>query len=580
MPRRTDQSHKRSWGSADSLGLARKEDLGNTNTPAAVAARVVHEAVAPWYRPRIGDRWCEPAAGTGAFVLAMLEWVATQGVDPLDFARTFDMVEIDAEAIVFLKRRLADRFEWSPKIVDTLPIHHMPIESFRPTAPYRGIITNPPYLTAARWAETPEGRAEKQAAWRALVPWLVPRSDLSVAFHAWAMSFLAPDGASVFLSSDGWLDAEYGAPLRRRLSGQEAPGVWLERVMAWPWSPMFRDDTCPIVTVMRRTETPVGLCLIVDDRHWDPDRTTFAGATRHEINHPGWRESWMGCAPAPRRAWVTHRPDVVFATDVWLADAVRLTEPVGQSHTISPPSPSHREMQDAGILTSPDVATAIPLVFLPQGRVNRPADHHPIRGDADWPFRVRDTALDEKSKMGSALRRARHVGGVWLATAVDRLPVLFVPRPGAGAWIGSSKYLHIDMPDAAMLAAAMWSTPALLHLARNAKEGTRKTLRKDENGFAQELVVATVAAWRIPLTDTWSNDVRGLAAAMLLRRPHAVARLDQLIEDPAWVAFDDALCAHLKADRAWWLHGRRLMAAWYWRRMRNVHHQDVPSEIG
>jgi hypothetical protein len=590
MPKATNQSHKKNWGSQVAHGVARKADLGNTNTPEAVALAVVEAAIAPWFDLARGGRWCEPAVGTGNFYLAMLTLVEQRGGDPLAFAQRFDGVDIDGEALAVLRQRLQARFGWDAATVSALPLYAVSLVDFTPTAPYEGIVTNPPYLSPKNWANTAEARAAMLARWQAVVPDLSARADLFMYFFGWAHRHLAPNGRSVFLCADGWLDAEYGAPLRAAMQG---PDVALERLMAWPWKPMFRDDTCPVVTVVRRPTADLprqDLVLTVDDRHWqhaegEAREAVFTGgetAVDTQVVSAADLAAWLDEAHPNRRQRLVTNPVLYRAMEAALTALGAASRPLGDLMDGQSFGWSMQDLERTGAVhesetLDPDAQTQAHIFFQIQARVGKPVDYRQYRTTAGfnkvWPV---DTALPTKKMPQGALRR----GGVWVSQAIDRFPLVFVqdPADAPAAWLGVSKYLHLaakpgatGVPDA-LWAAALTSTPALLAMERAFKEGTRKTLRRDENGYAKEVRKGDLMALAVPdLTRFSAEALTAMAHHQDLRGRRSLPRFDAAAGDADWLAIDRLILTQMGVPEAHQARLQQLALALYWRRMRHLH---------
>lgn len=181
--------------------------------------------------------------------------------------------------------------------------------------------------------------------------------------------------------------------------------------------------------------------------------------------------------------------------------------------------------------------------------------------------------LDEK-----VVRLGRRSGGVWISQAIDRFPLVFVQDPTEAAtdWIGVSKYLHAQLHPSLstrsdVLAAVLTSTPVLLMMDRYLKEGTRKTLRTNENGFAKEIRKLDVEELLVPNMMLWpASTLDQISALQAKRGTVSLHRFDDAIKNTEWLAIDKLIMDALGFDSAEQSAMQKIATALYWRRMRNV----------
>lgn len=177
---------------------------------------------------------------------------------------------------------------------------------------------------------------------------------------------------------------------------------------------------------------------------------------------------------------------------------------------------------------------------------------------------------------GTADPKTLTTGGAWMALAIDRFPLAFAMRKDDDTTTvaGVSKYAHLrpyDGDDGSLLAALLTTTPAILSMERLLKEGTRKTLRKNENGYAKEVTRGALGSIRLPDWTQWDPatlaQIKSLAEA---RSERNLSRLDDAVSDGAWMALDNAVLVAMGIRREDAERMRNLALALYWRRMRNT----------
>jgi len=574
------QSHKKNWGDQVAHGVERKQELGNTNTPLDVAAHIVKTVVNA--DPNTPGRWLEPAVGAGNFYIAVLQHFQSQGADPYTVAQNFDALDIDADAIVVFKRRLKELFNWTDAQIDALPIHHTSLVDFTPRAPYDWIVTNPPYLSPRNWAKSETERAEMLAKWQNVVAGVDVRADLFIYFFHWCHRHLADNGKSVFLCSDGWLDAGYGQTLRDEVVSNHYN---LEQIIVWPWKALFRDDTCPIVTVVQKTPN-TGTELVVDDRNpLDNNSACYTGGENAvwsvKLTHQQMLQ-WFDPQTLNRRQRLVTAPPLYDKLTNVLEELDVLSVPLSQVAEVSGFGWSAQDLQKNQIMkeagTSAPQTTQVvhPIFFQTQARVGKPVNYQQFRTTASLSH---EAVLDPTQKLDEkVLRLGLRTGGVWISQAIDRFPLVFVqdPNDSPQAWVGVSKYLHAQPKGVLsarsdVLAAVLTSTPVLLMLDRVLKEGTRKTLRTNENGFAKEIRKSDVENLLIPNIVLWPSAVLDQISALQAQRGQvSLHRFDTAVLDPHWQKIDQLIMQTMGFDASEQQNMQNLAAALYWRRMRNI----------
>lgn len=585
MPVSKSQAHKKSWGAQVQHGVARKENLGNTNTPMDVARMIVQGCV-PQYA--LQGRILEPCVGAGNFYLAVLEHAQTLGLDPFDVAQRFDAFDIDPDAIAVVKTRTQERFGWTKDMVDGLPIK---VKNFVdvPSQPlYQLIITNPPYLSTRNWGQNEQERVTMQQAWRRLVPQADARADLYVYFFHHAHQCLIDNGLSVFLCADGWLDASYGASMREEFLSTMA----LVGVRSWPWKALFRDDTCPIVTLVEK-KAPSTTLLRIDDRDPLLDQPCYTGGEHvfEETLSLTDMKEWFSSTTPNRRQRVLLPPDFYRALQDVQHDLHKKGATLGAMTTLSGFSWSMQDLERAGLVHPPlsapasnptasptslltDGGTAntqhVPVFFQKQARVGKPVDYRQFRATSSLAHTL---VLGADKLSQKVLKHGARLGGVWISQAIDRFPLVFAqdPKDVALAWYGVSKYLHAATPSPDILCAIMTSTPALLSLEWTLKEGTRKTLRVNENGFAKEITKQDLQQLWLPNPSNWNATSRKtIQEQQSIKGLRSLTRVDDAVAVPQWQVIDQTIMTELGWDQPKQQALQALALALYWRRMRNV----------
>lgn len=581
MAHAKSQSHKKNWGDQVAHGVERKQELGNTNTPLDVASHIV-KTVLGHVDVSQPMRLLEPAVGAGNFYIAVLQHLQSLGADPYQIAQNFDALDIDADAITVFKRRLQETFAWSEIQTDSLPIHNVSLVDFTPSAPYDWIITNPPYLSPRNWGKTEEERTTMLENWQKVVTGVDKRADLFVYFFHWCHRHLNDNGKSVFLCSDGWLDSGYGQTLRDEVTSSQYN---LDQIIVWPWKALFRDDTCPIVTVVRKT-TDRGTTLIVDDRNpLDNNAPCYTGGEKavwSETLSGQDMKNWFDATTVNRRQRLVTAPPLYTKLSEAIADLEMVCVPLKDLAEVTGFGWSAQDLQKANIMVEKDAVVAkhnqqvLPVFFQTQARVGKPVDYRQFRTTASLSHQA---LLDPSNKLDEkVLRLGKRTSGVWISQAIDRFPLVFTQDPSetASEWIGVSKYLHAQPKGSLskhsdVLTAVLTSTPVLLMMDRFLKEGTRKTLRTNENGFAKEIRKQDVEELLVPNIALWpSATLERISELQAKRGTVSLHRFDDALKNKEWLEIDAVIMEALGFDADEQAALQNLANALYWRRMRNV----------
>ncbi len=184
--------------------------LGQVYTPAVEVELATRIALEHWGGDLASAAVCDPACGTGDFLLGAAR-----------DARMLVGVDVDPTAVAVARERLprAAIHHGDALVVDPARFAwgvHAP-------AQYDLVLGNPPYVRHQQLRDG-LGRAEPYAPRvAAAVAGLAPglrlsrRADLSAGFLALGVSLLADDGVLAFVTTSAWLDASYGEPLGRFL---------------------------------------------------------------------------------------------------------------------------------------------------------------------------------------------------------------------------------------------------------------------------------------------------------------------------------------------------------------------------
>jgi hypothetical protein len=336
--------------------------------------------------------------------------------------------------------------------------------------------------------------------------------------------------------------------------------------------------------VVRKT-TDSGTTLIVDDRNpLDNDAPCYTGGEKavwSEILSDQDMKNWFDGTTANRRQRLVTAPPLYAKLSDAVADLEMVCVPLKDLAEVTGFGWSAQDLQKANIMVNKDVIAAdgqqiLPVFFQAQARVGKPVDYRQFRTTASLSHQA---LLDPRNKLDEkVLRLGKRVGGVWISQAIDRFPLVFTQDPSEtpSEWIGVSKYLHAQPKGllsqrSDVLSAALTSTPVLLMMDRFLKEGTRKTLRTNENGFAKEIRKQDVEELLVPNLALWpASTLDRISALQAKRGTVSLHRFDDALKNKEWLEIDALIMEALGFDANEQAALQNLASALYWRRMRNI----------
>lgn len=391
-------------------------------------------------------RAVEPAVGSGAFLLVMVERLirSREVHSPYDpwreLAPCLRAWDVQAEhasscrsAVVKLLSGAGCPDREAAELADTWVMtgDFLLVEHEEKSADF--VIGNPPYIRIE------DISPDRLAAYRASCPTMAGRADIYVGFFERGMDLLKPEGKLAFICADRWMRNQYGRRLRRKIV---TDGYAVDIALVMHDVQAFDESVSayPAVTVLRRgPQAAVALANVTDEFDAAAAGRLVAWALESEAQTlvepavaasrlPHWHasdDSWPDGSPA-LIAWLeelaeTHQPleDAATGTRISIgvatgADAVYITT---EASVVEP----ERMLP---LAMAADIKTG-QFVWGQRYLVN-PWDADGLVDLGDWP-----QLRGYLSRHGEAVRRraiAKKSEGAWYRT-IDRVTMSLTERP-------------------------------------------------------------------------------------------------------------------------------------------------------
>jgi SAM-dependent methyltransferase len=179
-----------------------RQQRGAFDTPRALARELVKQTLTAC--DGVSERGLDPACGTGAFLLAMVEAGVPEVLG----------TELDPKAVAVAR-------------VAAPSAHIEIVDGMAPGHSVDLVVGNPPYVPPERQ------KTKDRAALRRRFPWLGRRFDLAVPFSAAAMERVRAKGGVGLILPSSLLVQPYGAPLRRQWLDEHRVH-WLSSLQEFP----------------------------------------------------------------------------------------------------------------------------------------------------------------------------------------------------------------------------------------------------------------------------------------------------------------------------------------------------------
>ena len=271
-------------------------------------------------RDLVGVRAVEPAAGSGAFVLPMLERLSDsllahgRKLTEAKGFRAYELLTDNLESLRFDATQLLLDRGWPASQVRTFLNRSLICGDYllteHPPGQVDVLVGNPPYIRL-------EDLGERLSEYQAVSPSMKGRADIFVGFFDVGLNTLANEGRCVFICADRWMHHSYGKALRKRVVSSFSMDV----VLTMHDADAFEDSVSayPAITVIRNGVQGQVLMASGSADFGQPGAEQFsmwAVAPSQDFQHegisaavlPSWFETedlWPDASPA-RIAWLEH----------------------------------------------------------------------------------------------------------------------------------------------------------------------------------------------------------------------------------------------------------------------------------
>ena len=229
----------------------------------------------------------EPAAGEGAFLLAMIERLLSscriQGRTLLECRNSLVAYELDkavAKKLVAASTNILIKSGVEESLASSLAGSWIRtgdylVDDCNTKADF--VIGNPPYV---RLEDIPEHVA---VLYRNSYPTMRGRADLYIAFFEAALHQLKADGVCAFICADRWMRNQYGNDLRRLITSEYSVDFVVEMHKADPFHEEV--DAYPAITVIRRKQQGSAVIATVNSEAGNSPSSLLAANLRGIKQH-------------------------------------------------------------------------------------------------------------------------------------------------------------------------------------------------------------------------------------------------------------------------------------------------------
>ncbi|MBS1880431.1 MAG: SAM-dependent DNA methyltransferase [Actinobacteria bacterium] len=272
-------------------------------------------------RDLVATRAIEPACGSGAFIVPMLERLAESarlhGRDLSDASGSIgavDLIPRNVELSRAAVRRALGLIEVPAAQATELAGAWIRQGDFLLEPPVDRsadfVVGNPPYVRLEAVAR------ERSDAYRLACKTMGGRADVYIGFYEHGLRALRDDAMLGFICADRWMRNAYGARLRAMVSEEWA----VDTIISMTGVDAFEDevDAYPAITILRRGEQNQGPLAVEATSRFDSTSASevvelTAGSKTDHVHRPGYRGARLAAWFSGPEGWPHGSPDRLAA---------------------------------------------------------------------------------------------------------------------------------------------------------------------------------------------------------------------------------------------------------------------------
>jgi len=451
------------WDYNLKVNIKKDKNLGNTYTHPYISNQIIKNLI---NLKKDYKNILEPCVGLGSFYYSIINNLKVEKVTCFD---------IDINSISLIEKRKKDIF----KIEDFL------LSKFNKN--YDLIITNPPYIS---YNNIYSKKLEKSE--------YIKKIKKNINFKKLgitdkeidkkSLSQLDNVGKLIFLCSDKWLDSNYGMSLKKILLNNYK----LETIITSNYYPFFKDDTNAIITIISKR----------DKNEFLPTKVYSITNPTFELKNPyifTYKE--INDIFLYKDLNINNKNKLLFYQKEYKITESFLNKNKNKNKNKFVKLSNILEIRNSSItfnnlfknnkIQTKKKDENIILFYQKQARLNKPANYKQKILFNELKFYVNKKDILDKNINDS---------GVYFASMIDRFPLLFHTNYQT-AFV--SKYYYLKYKEqkkenTKLILILMNNIFTIQNLETFLKDGTKRTHRKNENGFAKEISKTSLNKILIP----------------------------------------------------------------------------------
>jgi hypothetical protein len=268
-------------------------------------------------RDLIGMRAIEPACGSGAFLLPMIERLVDSarlhGRDLEDASTSIGAVDLIPHNVALSQAAVRDALnalDVPVELAAELALAWIRTGDFLLDPPVEHsadfVVGNPPYVRLEAVAR------ERSDAYRLACKTMGGRADVYIGFYEHGLRALREDATLGFICADRWMRNAYGARLRAMVSEEWA----METIISMTGVDAFEDevDAYPAITILRRKQQNEGPLAVEATPLFNSAAASevvelASGSETDHVQRPGYRGARLGAWFSGPGGWPHGSPD-------------------------------------------------------------------------------------------------------------------------------------------------------------------------------------------------------------------------------------------------------------------------------